>query len=155
MSYAEADLLSSENKEFIRDLFPRGDIYASVLSQEAQDVIGKVGAQTKGVEKMLRRIGFRYAERVDPFDGGPHFVAQADEITLVKDTKKLRLAGPLASGDGATMALVAREYAEAPWFRALFVPVEVEPKGAVRIPEEAMVHLGAGEGDELACLPIR
>lgn len=155
MSYAEADLLSSENKEFIRDLFPRGDIYASVLSQEAQDVIGKVGAQTKGVEKMLRRIGFRYAERVDPFDGGPHFVAQADEITLVEETKKVRLAGPLAAGKNGTMALVAREYAEAPWFRALFVPVDVESRGAVRIPEEAIAHLGAGEGDELACLPIR
>ena len=34
-------------------------------------MIGEVGAQTRGVEKLLRRIGFRYAERVDPFDGGP------------------------------------------------------------------------------------
>jgi len=42
-------------------------------------VIGKVGAQTKGVEKMLRRVGFRYAERIDPFDGGPHFFAGVDE----------------------------------------------------------------------------
>ena len=67
---------------FIRDLFPRGEVYASLLSKEAQDVIGKVGAQTRGVERMLRRVGFRYAERIDPFDGGPHFVANADEVTL-------------------------------------------------------------------------
>ena len=46
-------------------------------------MIGKVGAQTRGVEKLLRRIGFRYADRVDPFDGGPHFTARMEEIALV------------------------------------------------------------------------
>ncbi|HVH45549.1 MAG TPA: arginine N-succinyltransferase, partial [Labilithrix sp.] len=84
LSYAEADKLSRQNKEFIRGLFPEGTIYASLLPRQAQDVIGKVGAQTRGVEKLLRRIGFRYAERVDPFDGGPHFTAPTDEISLVE-----------------------------------------------------------------------
>src|SRR3954470_4490571 len=95
MSYREADLLSSEDKSFIRDLFPSGSIYASLLSPEAQSVIGKVGAQTKGVEKMLRRIGFRYAERIDPFDGGPHFVAAADEISLIGATRSATVVAPL------------------------------------------------------------
>jgi arginine N-succinyltransferase len=43
MSYLEADLLSKRNKEFITSLFPSGDIYASLLPKEAQEVIGKVG----------------------------------------------------------------------------------------------------------------
>ena len=30
----------------------------------------------RAVEKMLRRIGFDYAEQIDPFDGGPHFIAK-------------------------------------------------------------------------------
>lgn len=155
MSYAEADLLSSENKEFIRDLFPRGDIYATVLSKEAQGVIGKVGAQTRGVEKMLRRVGFRYAERVDPFDGGPHFVAPADEITLVRETRRARLAGPLGDPKRAQLGLVSREYDRAPWFRAVCVPFELEGKAALRIPTEASDQLEVSEGDELVCLPIR
>ena len=66
MTYAEADRLSKKNKEFVKGLFPEGAIYATLLPQNAQDVIGKVGAQTRGVERMLRRIGFRYAWRVDP-----------------------------------------------------------------------------------------
>ena len=37
-------------------------------------MIGQVGPDTKSVETMLRQIGFKYAERIDPFDGGPHFV---------------------------------------------------------------------------------
>jgi arginine N-succinyltransferase len=91
MTYAEADLLSKKNKEFIKGLFPEGAIYASLLSKPAQDVIGKVGHQTRGVEKMLQRIGFVYAERVDPFDGGPHFTAPTDEITLVQESHRARV----------------------------------------------------------------
>jgi arginine N-succinyltransferase len=97
LTYAEADFLSKRNKEFIKALFPEAPIYASLLPKQAQDVIGKVGAQTRGVEKMLRRIGFRYAERVDPFDGGPHFTAPTDEITLVQRShraKIVRVFGP-------------------------------------------------------------
>ncbi len=154
MSYAEADLLSSENKSFIRDLFPSGDIYASLLSPDAKDVIGKVGTQTRGVEKMLRRIGFRYAERVDPFDGGPHFVAQADEITLVQNTSRARLVGSLSAGGAHKSALVARELPDAPWFRAVAAPFELEAPERVRLPGDIVAHLGLAEGDEVIVLPI-
>jgi arginine N-succinyltransferase len=92
MSYSEADRLSKSNKEFIRGLFPEGVIYASLLPERAQKVIGKVGEQTRGVEKLLRRIGFRYAERVDPFDGGPHFIARTDDVTLVRSARRVELA---------------------------------------------------------------
>lgn len=154
MSYAEADLLSSENKDFIRDLFPSGSIYASLLSKEAQNGIGKVGPQTKGVEKMLRRVGFRYAERIDPFDGGPHFVASADEITLVRETKLVRLSG---ASEEITLpsGLVARDLTSAPYFRAVVSPLAFASDGSVRISRDAAELLGAVEGAELYCLPLR
>ncbi|MCA9593366.1 MAG: arginine N-succinyltransferase [Myxococcales bacterium] len=155
MSYAEADLLSSENKEFIRDLFPAGLIYASLLSKDAQDVIGKVGAQTKGVERMLRRIGFRYAERVDPFDGGPHFTAPLEEITLVQESRRSRVVG-FVEGDTKTKksGLIGRDLAERPYFRAVYSALDIVRDGEVRIGREAGEHLGLAEGDEVLCLPI-
>lgn len=153
MSYAEADRLSSENKEFIRDLFPSGNIYASLLSPDAQSVIGEVGAQTKGVEKMLKRIGFRYAHRVDPFDGGPHFTAATDEVTLINATRRARVSGSLEPGAASARALVAREYPDAPYFRA--VPSACQHVGdGVRLPADTLEHLALGEGDEVVCLPI-
>ncbi|MDH5491883.1 MAG: arginine N-succinyltransferase, partial [Myxococcales bacterium] len=117
MSYREADRLSRNNKEFIRALFPDGDIYASLLPEAAQAVIGQVGPKTRGVRKILERIGFRYVERVDPFDGGPHFAARTDEISLVRAARQLELA-PDASLDAAPMTrvLVARAYDGPPWF---------------------------------------
>jgi arginine N-succinyltransferase len=155
MSYAEADLRSSEDKTFIRDLFPRGEVYASLLSQDAQDVIGRVGAQTRGVERMLRRIGFHYAERIDPFDGGPHFVAQADDVSLVRSTRTSSFGGVLAESERASKgrALVCRETKQAPYFRAVACPF-AERDGALLLPPAFAELLGASAGEPLVVLPL-
>lgn len=153
MSYAEADRLSSENKDFISDLFPHGHIYATLLSPEAQSVIGEVGPETKGVEKMLRRVGFRYANRVDPFDGGPHFIAETDEVTLVRATRKGPLGGVLQGG--GRPCLIARDIAGAPFFRAIQSPAELGDDGAVHLPEEAAAHLEVTDGDTVCCMPLQ
>ncbi|MCA9580654.1 MAG: arginine N-succinyltransferase [Myxococcales bacterium] len=130
LSYQEADKLSKKNKEFIRGLFPDGAIYSSLLSAEAQSVIGEVGPQTKGVEKLLRRIGFRYADRVDPFDGGPHFIAETGEISLIRDSRKVILGDEL-KGEG-TRHLVAAEWDEAPFFRAASLLGQSDPSDPSR-----------------------
>ena len=87
LSYQEADRLSQDNKEFIRTLFPQDPLYASLLPPHVQELIGEVGPGPRAVEKMLREIGFSYAHRIDPFDGGPHFHARTDDITLVRGTR--------------------------------------------------------------------
>jgi arginine N-succinyltransferase len=155
MSYAEADLRSSEDKTFIRDLFPRGEVYASLLSQDAQGVIGKVGAQTRGVERMLRRIGFRYAGRIDPFDGGPHFVANADEVSLVAQTRQLPYGGALSPGQASALprALVARESKQSPYFRAIACRAS-ELEGQLWLPQAFAELLGASAGEALSVLPL-
>ncbi|MET0343048.1 MAG: arginine N-succinyltransferase [Polyangiales bacterium] len=117
LSYSEADRLSKRNKEFIRGLFPQGEIYASLLPPRAQAVIGAVGEQTRGVEKLLRRVGFRYAARVDPFDGGPHFTAPTDDVTLVRATRRVEL----SHSDAVHLTervLLAKRIVSAPYFVA-------------------------------------
>jgi arginine N-succinyltransferase len=155
LTYAEADRLSKKNKEFIRSLFPEGTIYASLLPKQAQDVIGKVGVQTRGVEKMLRRIGFRYAERVDPFDGGPHFTAQTDEIALVQRTMRMKISKLVPSGDaGKKRALVGTDLALSPYFRAVWSPYREVGEGEVILDAPAAEVLGLGERNEAWILPL-
>ncbi|MFO0617832.1 MAG: arginine N-succinyltransferase [Polyangiaceae bacterium] len=162
MSYAEADVLSKKNKEFIKGLFPEGVVYASLLPRDAQDVIGKVGAQTRGVEKMLRRIGFRYADRVDPFDGGPHFFAPTDEIQPVRDTRRAKVVARLADSDLAgpdghaprvVRGLIAVEYDGAPFFRATPGYARLDKDG-VALGDATMDHLELTEGRDVAVLPL-
>ena len=154
MTYAEADRLSKKNKEFVKGLFPEGPIYASLLPQDAQDVIGKVGHQTRGVERMLRRVGFRYAWRVDPFDGGPHFTAATEEITLVRASHQARVGALLGPADGVkTRALVAVERGEPPFVRST-VTLWRSRAGAAEIGLEAAQLLGIVPGDPVWILPI-
>ena len=155
MTYAEADRLSKQNKEFIRGLFPEGTIYASLLTPQAQEVIGKVGNQTRGVEKMLRRIGFRYAERVDPFDGGPHFTALTDEVTLVQKTHRVTVTGFLPPGEGAVpRSLLAVEKGGAPYFYAVLGVFQPTSDKDGLLGADAAQHLGLGLGDSVWVLPL-
>ena len=57
LTYQDADRLSQTNKEFIRALFPQDPIYATLLPTHVQALIGQVGPETKGVEKLLLRGG--------------------------------------------------------------------------------------------------
>lgn len=158
LSYMEADKLSKKNKEFIKGLFPEGDVYASVLPAEAQKVIGEVGPQTKGVEKLLERIGFRYCERVDPFDGGPHFLAATDDITLVHDSARGPLietwpGEPPPSDTPRHRAVVATETREPPFWKSVMVPYELKGRGII-IEESAAAAIDAKVGDEVMFLPL-
>jgi arginine N-succinyltransferase len=151
MTYQEADRLSQTNKEFIRSLFPAEPIYISLLPSNVQKLIGQVGPETKGVEKMLRRIGFQYADRIDPFDGGPHFVAKTDEITLVKNTKKAKAVKVNDADDGRPFGLISVERDKAPHFSATGSRFRLEGS-SVGLPGNVLEALGIEAGDEVGVL---
>jgi arginine N-succinyltransferase len=174
LSYQEADRLSRENKEFIRALFPQDPIYATLLPPAAQERIGQVGPHTKAVEKMLTGAGFRYAQRIDPFDGGPHFHARTDELIPIRKARRARVehidATPPAEaspGAPARSAIVAVSRPNAPHFIAVRSPIDesdvaTQPgrdgdrgRGAgVRLPAAIAALLGVVPGDEVGLLPL-
>ena len=151
LSYQEADRLSKDNKEFIRTLFPQGVFYTGLMGPGVREVVGVVGPKTRGVEKMLRAIGFTYAERIDPFDGGPHFTARTDDVTLVKATRKARLAAGEPVDGKAAIAGVS--HPEAPHFVAVLARVATEGD-QVKLDGAARELLGVAPGDEVGYVPI-
>ncbi|HYC99900.1 MAG TPA: arginine N-succinyltransferase, partial [Phycisphaerales bacterium] len=94
LTYDQADAFCQESKEFILSLYPREEIYLSLLPPQARAVVGQVGPETVPAKKMLEKLGFRYHMRVDPFDGGPHIEARTDEISLVRQTRRILLGKP-------------------------------------------------------------
>jgi arginine N-succinyltransferase len=158
LSYQEADRLSQENKEFIRALFPQDPLYASLLPPHVQELIGKVGPETRGVEKMLREVGFTYAHRIDPFDGGPHFQARTDDITLVQATRRARVArAPAQAGGAEGPLLVARERTAPPYLLAVRANAAPPPKGApavLDLSDEVCRALDVSGGEEIAYVPL-
>lgn len=165
LSYQEADKLSHTNKEFIISLFPM-EMNATLLPDDVQALIGEVGPETQGVRRMLESIGFEYVDRIDPFDGGPHFHAPTDEVTVVQNTRPLTVAEePVPEAieqtviderqpvDGVTRALVAIGRSHAPWFRATPTVVRTDA-GRVQVPAAAARLLGVEAGETVFVSPF-
>jgi arginine N-succinyltransferase len=153
LSYQEADRISKTNKEFIRALFPSESIYTCLLPPHVRALIGQVGPETRGVEKMLRRIGFEYASRIDPFDGGPHFVAKTRNITLLKNVVRARVLPVDSADDGRPLGLISVERDHPPYFAAAGSRYRLEGD-QVGLPEATRRLLRVQAGEEVAVLPL-
>ena len=92
MEYSKADKMSQKYKRFICDLYPSETFYTTLLPKDAQKAIGRVNQETLPVKKMLEKIGFKYTQEIDPFDGGPHYRAKTNEISPIKNIIKGRIA---------------------------------------------------------------
>jgi arginine N-succinyltransferase len=148
LSYQEADLLSKDNKEFIHALFPDDPIHTELLPEEVRKMIGQVGEETKGVEKMLRRIGFEYAGQIDPFDGGPHFVCKTDDISIVQDAKQVKavlVADPAAVDETRPWAILARQGGDG--FFATGARIVTSIDGQVGVAAETLARLNIKSGE--------
>jgi arginine N-succinyltransferase len=152
LTYQEADLLSKDNKEFIHALFPDDPIHTELLPDDVRALIGKVGPETRGVEKMLRRVGFEYAGQIDPFDGGPHFVATTDSIAIVRDAAqvKVRAVPALRGATAGKWAILATDAGGAgAQFRAIPAHVQPQPDGTIGIAEDARARLALEDGHDV------
>jgi len=150
LTYQEADLLSKDNKEFIHALFPDDPIHTELLPDDVRAIIGQVGPDTKAVERMLRRIGFSYAEQIDPFDGGPHFAARTDDITLVRDARETTITTVEHADGERPWAVLAVEVAGArPGFRAIGARVIPMATDTVGITDEARRRLAIEDGQRV------
>ncbi len=170
LDYQEADKRSRENKEFIQQLFPPVDIYATLFPPRVQGLLGSVGREAEGARRLLDRIGFRYAGRIDPFDGGPHYEARLADVTLVRRYRRLRVAkapfepkGPGEAPASRGSAGERREEADClvgvvrPAGRVRFRAVRTRSRvvgDEVRLPRAARDLLRLGPGDEAHLIPF-
>jgi arginine N-succinyltransferase len=152
LDYQTADKRSRENKEFIQQLFPPFDVYATLFPDRVRAQLGKVAPATEPVRHLLERIGFRYVSRIDPFDGGPHYEARLADITLVRAHRRAPLAAePLARGGEERLVGLARPGRSR--FRAVRCAARMAG-GELRIPAAARDLLGARPGDPLHLVPF-
>ncbi|HWB19292.1 MAG TPA: arginine N-succinyltransferase [Phycisphaerales bacterium] len=151
LEYAEADRFCRHSKEFITSLFPKGEVYTSLLPAEARNLIGKVSPEAEGAKSMLESLGFKYKEHVDPFDGGPYLEAKLDDIQMIQTTKRAKLVSVTdhiaTSGVEGFVSFVGETGYRA--IRAFYSEVD----GGVAIAKDEAELLAAQVGDELVVTP--
>lgn len=152
LSYKEADILSRKNKEFVTSLFPRGDIYTCLLPGEVRDAIGKVGKDSEPVRHMLENIGFRWRNDVDPFDGGPHYWAETDKITLIRQTERFNVNKNPLKKRGKEFGLVGY-LKEGGHFCAMQSHYQTSRR-SILLPKQTSDNLELEAGDPIFLMPL-
>jgi arginine N-succinyltransferase len=153
LDYQTADKKSRENKEFIQQLFPPVDVYATLFPAGVRRMLGQVGPATEPVRRLLDRIGFRYVNRIDPFDGGPHYEAKVAEVKLVRAHRRARLSREPLDGPAQEWLAALEPRRGRNRFRAVRTEAHLEGR-AVKLPAAAAELLGASPGDALHLVPF-
>ena len=154
VKYSEADRFCQLNRKFIDELYPKDDIYLTLLPLEVLNQVAQVGPETVPARRMLEKLGFQYKHYIDPFDGGPHVEAATDRISLVKDTRAAVFGETLGPKATPThRGIVSRLRADGE-FRALECDLAFDKQGRLSIPREALDALGASRGDACHATPF-
>jgi arginine N-succinyltransferase len=150
LEYSEADQFCRHSKEFVTSLFPKGEIYASLLPPEARNLIGKVSPEAEPAKAMLEALGFSYIGHCDPFDGGPYLEASLAKIPLVLNTRIVKVGAPVREYPMEGFI----SFTGSSGFRAVRTRfANSKSNDEVCIPQEQAELIGANIGDIVAITP--
>ncbi|MDP5144315.1 arginine N-succinyltransferase [Rheinheimera baltica] len=145
VDFPTADYLTGiGQKVFIAELMPKYPIYVSLLSKQAQAVIGHVHDKTKPALALLQSEGFSSRGYVDIFDAGPTVEARVEHIRSVRNSQRLQVQiGPVIQGQPYLVSNT--KLAD---FRATWLELAVnEQSEHVTMPAEVAAALQVSVGD--------
>ena len=153
MDYNDADRLSRSNKEFILSLFPKQIIYETLLPMEARQAIGKVGKDTEPVKAMLEKIGFKYIDEVDPFDGGPHYRCKIQDIAPIHNFKSLPIKSTQTLNKNLVKDFLIQLVGEEHVFSSVMIKAIIS-ENEIMIEEKTIKHLGIHSDAIISSIPL-
>lgn len=145
LDFPTADYLTGiGQKVFIAELMPKYPIYVSLLSKQAQAVIGQVHDKTKPALALLQSEGFSHRGYVDIFDAGPTVEARVEHIRSVRNSQRLRVRlGDVSQGQ--PYLICNTSVAD---FRATWLALDVNEHSAeVTLPADVAAALRVSAGD--------
>lgn len=145
VGYTEAEhIVGMGNKAFIAELMPPHPIYAVLLPKAAQEVMGKVHADTAPALHLLQQEGFRYQGYIDIFDGGPTVEAPREDIRCIcrAQAVTVRIGRP----QGGAPCLVANSLLGG--FRCAYAELEPDD-GQVTLDAALAAELGVQAGERV------
>ncbi len=154
MDFPTADYLSGiGNKEFIAELMPKHPVYVSLLSEDAQAVIGKVHEKTRPALRMLEEEGFCCRGYVDIFDAGPTVEANLSYIRTALASRKMPVViDDQTAAQGKTHYMINTSVQN---FRAVATEMAVsEEQQVVAVSRQTAALLKISEGDAIRFAPV-
>lgn len=152
MGFDRADDLSSLGKKsFIAELMPRHPLYTAYLSQEAQEVIGRVHVDTAPARRLLEQEGMYYEGYVDIFDAGPVLQARVSELRALRDSELAIVDSARQQHTADSPMLVANTFMQD--FRVITAPVYLE-QGRMTLTADQKKLLACRVGDPVRTMSL-
>lgn len=151
LSYREADVLSTHDKEFIRTLFPDSPLYTFLMPPEVVQSIGQVADASRGAVKLLERAGMKFLEHIDPFDAGPYYGAPVQDLLPIKEYRRLKAI--IAESDAEQSRRYLLGVAGPKGFRTVQAKAIVD-KHRIGLTRDIFDALSAREGNVLDIVPL-
>jgi arginine N-succinyltransferase len=152
LSFQEADLLSTRDKEFIRALFPETPLYTFMLPDHVTKALGAVGEETRGAVRLLEQAGMKYLEQIDPFDGGPYYGGSVAELAPIRQRRVVTAIARESAPERQAAFLIALENGEG--FRAVRADGELRDNAQVIVAARALEALGAASRARVDLVPL-
>ncbi len=159
MDFPTADYLTGiGDKVFIAELMPKYPIYVSLLSKQAQTVIGKVHEKTRPALQLLEQEGFSCRGYVDIFDAGPTVEANLQHIRTAQASRKMpiEITEGIDSLDESDAPLCYVINTKVEGFRAVAAPLVINKSTQVaQISQQHANALEVTNGDLIRFSPTR
>ncbi|MEP1551496.1 MAG: arginine N-succinyltransferase [Paraglaciecola sp.] len=153
MDFPTVDYLTGiGQKQFIAELMPKYPIYVSLLSKQAQAVIGQVHEKTKPALQLLEQEGFSSRGYVDIFDAGPTIEANLKHIRTAQTSRKMpvKIQALLPESERKFFAINT----QIKDFRGICTSLEVDKQSNYAIiSQQSADALGIKDGDEIRFAP--
>lgn len=151
MDFPTADYLTGiGQKQFIAELMPKYPIYVSLLSKQAQAVIGQVHEKTKPALQLLEQEGFSCRGYVDIFDAGPTVEANLKHIRSAQASRKMQIKVIDEIKENQSDFFVINTKVKD--FRGVCTSLDFEAEHAI-IGQQAADALGVNDGDSIRFAP--
>jgi len=152
LSFRDADILSTRDKEFIRALFPETPLYTFMLPEEVRASLGAVSANTRGAVRLLEQAGMRFLDQVDPFDAGPYYGAPIAALEPVKHRRVVTTEAGDPDPDKRCTYLIAIENGDG--FRAVRTEAELHDDDRLTAPADTLKVLGVKPRTRVDIVPL-
>ncbi|MHC8300470.1 arginine N-succinyltransferase [Pseudomonas sp. ZS1P83] len=152
LPYAEAERLCGlESRTFLAELMPQYPIYVPMLSQAAQDCIGRIHPDGQEAFDILEREGFETNSYIDLFDGGPTLYARTPGIRSIaqSQTGTARLDSSI---DARGSFLVSNDSLKD--YRAIVADLDYQTGQPVGLSAEMCAALNVTEGSPIRLIAL-
>jgi arginine N-succinyltransferase len=147
MDFASAEYhVATKSRTLLAELMPPHPIYVSMLTEQAQAVIGKTDDRAKSSYKLLIDEGFETSSYIDIFDGGPVLCAQTSELKTIKNAQQKTVrCGAVNTG---VRHMVANASIDS--FRCVIAQLTDGMGHVVRLDDSVSQVLNVKDGDEVS-----